>query len=110
MNLSFLCATIALVAAGCGVVGQISNGEILVSWQRNLNSGRFGVFTALPVDLGDVVNYFDSDPSLHWTLSNSDVGWRGAVIASKPYGHRVDTSIARGLYPTGSSLLTTERS
>lgn len=65
MNLFLRFATIALVAAGCGVVGQISNGEILVSWQRNLNSGWFGVFTTLLVDLGDVANDFDSDPSLY---------------------------------------------
>jgi hypothetical protein len=74
MNLLLRFATIALVAVGLSGVGKTAKSETIATWQQTLGSGRYGVFTDVPVDLGDVVNYFDSDPFLHWLLTNSDVG------------------------------------
>jgi len=74
MNLLLRFATIALVAVGLSGVGKTAKSEIIAMWQQNLNSGRYGIFTDVPVEFGDVVSYFDSDPSLHWLLTNSDVG------------------------------------
>jgi hypothetical protein len=74
MNLLLRFATIALVAVGLSGVGKTAKSEIIAMWQQNSNSGRYGISTTLPVDLGDVAVYFDADPYLHWSLSNADVG------------------------------------
>jgi hypothetical protein len=74
MNLLLRVATIALVAVGLIGVENPAKSETLATWQQSLNSGRYGIFTDVPVDLGDVVSYFDSDPFLPWLLTNSDVG------------------------------------
>ena len=74
MNLLLRFATIALVAVGLSGVGKTAKSETFATWQQTFNSGGYGVSTNMSVDLGDTLSYFDSDPFLHWLLTNSDVG------------------------------------
>lgn len=75
MNVFPRSVAIGLIAASLIGVGRPAKSETISTWQATIGTGVYGVYTDMAVDLGDVLNFYqDTDPYLHWTISESDVG------------------------------------